>query len=345
CILSRSRSRSPETGGRSRNRSGTSSSSTHKTKAGGRSRPAVLALMFAQVDNSANDAAQCLDPVARPLSLLLLDPATRDYVCPELHDLRVRCVLDAPESRGLVYRAHRMRRMLDQHLAADQTRYIDVFRRRMLALQQTGSFNPDDMQVIRGHMLSLERRFSANSLFQSTEESRSGSVARKNVADALLALKMRFDLPAAFLDCPEMHRLLSTLHVAQAQGAMPQPLDMSRDMYRLALDRARVALVKRTAARIIQNARSLRLRMLPVSLLLHAQPVLNGRVLVRMAVSAQRQTHHIAWLLFDTKESEDAQAQRVCDVFAQFQRNLKDEGEETDEFECLRVVSVVVGGS
>ncbi|KAJ1833246.1 hypothetical protein LPJ73_007915, partial [Coemansia sp. RSA 2703] len=327
------------------NRSGTSSSSTYKPKAGGRSRPAVLALMFAPVDSSANDAAQCLDPVARPLSLLLLDPATRDYVCPELHDLRVRCVLDAPESRGLVYRAHRMRRMLDQHLAADQTRYIDVFRRRMLALQQTGSFNPDDMQVIRGHMLSLERRFSANSLFQSTEESRSGSVARKNVADALLALKMRFDLPAAFLDCPEMHRLLSTLHVAQAQGAMPQPLDMSRDTYRLALDRARVALVKRTAARIIQNARSLRLRMLPVSLLLHAQPVLNGRLLVRMAVSAQRQTHHIALLLVDTKESEDAQAQRVCDVFAQFQRNLKDEGEETDEFECSRVVSVVVGGS
>ncbi|PIA13563.1 hypothetical protein COEREDRAFT_11330, partial [Coemansia reversa NRRL 1564] len=113
---------------------------------GGRSRPAPLVLMFEPVHGeglhqsqelSAEDEALHIQPENRSLGLLLVDPATREYVEPELHDCRVRCVFDGIESRGIIYRAKRMQARLIQHLRTDRQRYIRVYSQRMEALNAT----------------------------------------------------------------------------------------------------------------------------------------------------------------------------------------------------------------
>ncbi|KAJ2799239.1 hypothetical protein H4R20_004518, partial [Coemansia guatemalensis] len=133
-------------------------------KVGGRSRPAPLVLMFEPVHGegiqqrqqlSADDEAAGIQPENRSLGLLLVDPTTREYIEPELHDCRVRCVFDGIESRGIIYRARRMQARLNQHLQADRQRYIRVYAQRMEALNATGAFNPIDMQIIRGHLTML----------------------------------------------------------------------------------------------------------------------------------------------------------------------------------------------
>ncbi|KAJ2611705.1 hypothetical protein H4S08_003032, partial [Coemansia sp. RSA 1365] len=237
-------------------------------KIGGRSRPAPLVLMFEPVHGegaqqrqelSAENEALNILPENRSLGLLLVDPATREYVEPELHDCRVRCVFDGIESRGIIYRAKRMQARLTQHLRTDRQRYIRVYAQRMEALNSTGRFNPIDMQIIRGYLTMLRNSSESDPLqigasaLDCTDRTNHGDdtelssnimaravvengVLRKravtaDVENALVQLMARFSLPSEFVGSPEFRKLCTKIFTAQMDGSLKEPFAIEADEY------------------------------------------------------------------------------------------------------------------
>ncbi|KAJ2497927.1 hypothetical protein GGH96_004730 [Coemansia sp. RSA 1972] len=230
-------------------RSADASDNVASKKAGGRTRPAPLLLMYELVHSP--ESEQLLDPLElvqaehRSLELLLTDPETRDYQTPELHDCRVRCVFDSMESRGIVYRAKRMQAKLAHYLQIDRARYIRVYQARMNALIASGTFNAVDLQVIRGHLTMLESagdsvgpisdvslREIEDRVLANRQSVVDNGVLRKRATAAdiqrsLVCLAARFALPVDFTSSPEFQNVCSALFTAQKDSVLVRPFALA----------------------------------------------------------------------------------------------------------------------
>ncbi|KAJ2550542.1 hypothetical protein EV175_004024 [Coemansia sp. RSA 1933] len=251
-------------------------------KGGGRNRPAPLVLMFepvyatnrqqeetkAEAEIAGGLRKDDIRPETRSLRLLLVDAATNDYVEPELHDCRVRCVFESIETRGIIYRAKRMGGKLRHYLQADRARYIQVFRHRMQALWETGAYNNSDMQSIRGHLLMLEQSDDAAALLllptpdplslkeagdlvspiitAAASTSRSivdngvlrNRTTERDIELALIRLKHRFSLPLDFVGSTEFRDFCTAAFIAQKDRTIDRPLSITADAYLHAVDRS-----------------------------------------------------------------------------------------------------------
>ncbi|KAJ1944720.1 hypothetical protein GGF37_002058 [Kickxella alabastrina] len=285
-------------------------SSTKGAKSiGGRCRPAALALMFEAVHSNTAVVTQASD---RPLNLLLTDASTREYIEPELHDCRVRCVLDSADARAIVYRAKRMQAKLDAHLHNDRARFIHVFQQRMQRLQESGQFNAADMQVLRSHFAVLE----GNQQQPEADSEGAASVAAAaaaagDVVAAVVRLKASFALPANFVDAPETHALFHALFAAAGasmQAGRPQSLPLpllTRASYASALDDALRDAQLRTCRRISKHIADG-----GATLLLHGRRIRGGpRGIVRISIGVRRQALLLDWAV--AGDAADAAAQVI----------------------------------
>ncbi|KAJ2807907.1 hypothetical protein H4R20_001085 [Coemansia guatemalensis] len=320
-------------------------------KVGGRSRPAPLVLMFEPVHGegiqqrqqlSAEDEAAGIQPENRSLGLLLVDPTTREYVEPELHDCRVRCVFDGIESRGIIYRARRMQARLNQHLQADRQRYIRVYAQRMEALNATGAFNPIDMQIIRGHLTMLrsasepdplqadgpvldyaaetghtyDAALASNGMARSVVENgvlRKRAVAA-DVEQALIQLVARFSLPPEFVGSAEFRKLCTTVFAAQKDGSLKAPFAMEASDYPLAVDRQWSHMRSAICRRLADAS--------------HYSVLLNGRYLheqhgiVTMTLEIDGQRHLLELLEADVGTGHEVLAQNIVATLSSLGRSL-----------------------
>ncbi|KAI7834407.1 hypothetical protein BX661DRAFT_221431 [Kickxella alabastrina] len=285
-------------------------SSTKGAKSiGGRCRPAALALMFEAVHSNTAVVTQASD---RPLNLLLTDASTREYIEPELHDCRVRCVLDSADARAIVYRAKRMQAKLDAHLHNDRAQFIHVFQQRMQRLQESGQFNAADMQVLRSHFAVLE----GNQQQPEADSEGAASVAAAaaaagDVVAAVVRLKASFALPANFVDAPETHALFHALFAAAGasmQAGRPQSLPLpllTRASYASALDDALRDAQLRTCRRISKHIADG-----GATLLLHGRRIRGGpRGIVRISIGVRRQALLLDWAV--AGDAADAAAQVI----------------------------------
>ncbi|KAJ2079397.1 hypothetical protein H4R24_003812 [Coemansia sp. RSA 988] len=288
---------------------------------------------------SSEEEAASIQPENRSLGLLLVDPSTREYVEPELHDCRVRCVFDGIESRGIIYRARRMQARLNHHLQADRQRYIRVYAQRMEALNATGSFNPIDMQIIRGHLTMLRRAgesdpfqvdgssldyavaaghandiaSGSNSMTRSVVED--GVLRKRTVAadveHALVQLVARFALPSEFAESSEFRKLCMTTFTAQKDGSLKEPFSMEAGDYSLAVDR-QWNRMRNTICRHLANA--------PYYSVLLCGRYLHGQhsiLAVSLEVGGQR--HLLELVDVDIDAGHERLAQNVLEIL----RNLK----------------------
>ncbi|KAJ1885709.1 hypothetical protein LPJ66_009988, partial [Kickxella alabastrina] len=274
---------------------------------GGRCRPAALALMFEAVHSNTAVVTQASD---RPLNLLLTDASAREYIEPELHDCRVRCVLDSADARAIVYRAKRMQAKLDAHLRNDRARFIHVFQQRMQRLQESGQFNAADMQVLQSHFAVLE----GDQQQPEADSEGAASVAAAAAGDvvaAVVRLKARFALPAAFVDAPETHALFYALFAAAGasmQVGRPQTLPLpllTRASYASALDDALRDAQLRACRRISKHIADG-----GATLLLHGRRIRGGpRGIVRISIGVRRQALLLDWAV--AGDAADATAQVI----------------------------------
>ncbi|KAJ2866444.1 centromere/microtubule-binding protein cbf5 [Coemansia erecta] len=328
-------------------------------KIGGRSRPAPLVLMFEPVATNQQQQQQqqqqqgttaltdihsdAIRPETRSLGLLLVDSGTNDYAEPELHDCRVRCVLDSIESRGIVYRAKRMAAKLEYYLQKDRARYIQVYRHRMQALWDTGAFNDADMQAIRGHLAMLEQpadsaTTSNGSSLQKESDTELYSVidngvlrtrtAESDVEAALIRLKSRFSLPLPFVASPEFHDFCKATFAAQRDGSADRPLSLTVATYLQAVDRA---VIERRLSVIREQQHS------GYSVVLYGYPNAVG-----VFVSCTQQTVGSLFELIATSDTDDAQtvAGKVNDCLVRLDSAMADEKAKT-----TRLLSIVTAGN
>ncbi|KAJ1882792.1 hypothetical protein LPJ66_011105, partial [Kickxella alabastrina] len=275
---------------------------------GGRCRPAALALMFEAVHSNTAVVTQASD---RPLNLLLTDASTREYIEPELHDCRVRCVLDSADARAIVYRAKRMQAKLDAHLRNDRARFIHVFQQRMQRLQESGQFNAADMQVLRSHFAVLEGDQQQPEADSEGAASVAAAAAAGDVVAAVVRLKARFALPAAFVDAPETHALFHALFAAAGASmqvgrpqSLPLPL-LTRASYASALEDALCDAQLRACRRISKHIADG-----GATLLLHGRRIHGGsRGIVRMSIGVRRQALLLDWAV--AGNAADAAAQVI----------------------------------
>ncbi|KAJ2326900.1 hypothetical protein IWW51_002039 [Coemansia sp. RSA 2702] len=284
-------------------------------KFGGRSRPAALLLMFEPLGPAAAlDEPEYREPEQRPLDLLLTDAETGEYVCEELHDCRVRCVLDSIESRGIVYRARRMQARVAHHLARDRAEVVRVFRARVQALQATGRFDPGDMQVIRGHLAMLEQSQGNDFGGRSSPRGLQGppqQMPNRDVERALVCLSARFALPEEFASSAEFGTLCRALLAAQTVEALPSAFSEHAG-YGACVDRQLQAARDSVCARMRGAAH--------YSVALHAEPLLGtsaGSTLLGIAVIVDTAAYTLDWIVADSGDSDEAVAQQVFDALQQ----------------------------
>ncbi|PIA12649.1 hypothetical protein COEREDRAFT_12459 [Coemansia reversa NRRL 1564] len=309
---------------------------------------------------SAEDEALHIQPENRSLGLLLVDPATREYVEPELHDCRVRCVFDGIESRGIIYRAKRMQARLIQHLRTDRQRYIRVYSQRMEALNATGKFNPIDMQIIHGYLTMLRNSsdldtlqvnasaqdcadradhrhdtpLSSNSLARAVV---SNGVLRKravtaDVEHALVQLVARFSLPPEFVGSPEFRKLCTTIFTAQMDGSLKEPFSIDVDDYSLVVDR-QWSHMRSAICRRLTGASH-------YSVLLHGRHKHEQHVIVTITLEIHGQRHLLEWVESDIRTGHKVLAQNVVEVLNSLKLSLgANLGETANMPPLLAVVS------
>ncbi|KAJ2453022.1 hypothetical protein EV183_002531 [Coemansia sp. RSA 2336] len=322
-------------------------------KAGGRTRPAHLLLMFEPVHQSNSSSSHELletpaleQPEDRSLELLLVDPATQEYVEPELHGCRVRCVFDSMESRGIVYRAKRMQAKLNYYLRIDRDRYVRVYRARLHALIATGAFNSVDMQVARGHLTMLEHAsaedqghlFAGSSNMLATDQisgtkdslqlqpsargilSSADSVLdngtlrrRATVADierSLICLSARFALPADFAKSREFNDFCTALYTAQNDGALSRPFGLgASSTYDSMVDSELLALRKSICTKQLAGATQ-------YSLTLNCcwKSARNNLLVISAAIVANKAAYTFDWIVVENGSAELAAQQVVGSV-------------------------------
>ncbi|KAJ2480058.1 hypothetical protein IWW56_002699 [Coemansia sp. RSA 2131] len=301
-------------------------------KAGGRTRPAPLLLMYELVHSP--DSEQLLDPLElvqaehRSLELLLTDPETRDYQTPELHDCRVRCVFDSMESRGIVYRAKRMQAKLEHYLQLDRARYIRVYQARMNALIATGTFNAVDLQVIRGHLTMLENagnsvgpisdiglREIEDHVLDNRQSVVDNGVLRKRTTAAdiqrsLVCLAARFALPVDFASSREFQNVCSALFTAQKDSVLVRPFALgSSSEYSQSVDHELCIAQKNICCRLLDASH--------YSVVLDGWPLTQSNVLVSFAVVVDAAAFTFDWVVVG--HSAETAAEQVAGVL----QNLK----------------------
>ncbi|KAJ1882828.1 hypothetical protein H4R99_004229 [Coemansia sp. RSA 1722] len=340
------------------------------SKIGGRNRPATLLLMFSPVSAPDTSEKPTADPETRSLGLLHYDTQTNEYEYPELHDCRVRSVFDGPESRGILYRAKRMQGKLDQALRSNRARYTEVYKMRMLKLEESGRYCPMDMEVIRGHLTTLQSTMECSSIGPGAQgwltngvasEDKSEAVVDRVEADKVLmavaALRNRFALPVEFVQCAEFQGLACVLTTAAAQRSGRQlhhAVPKTADQYREAIARAHGSFRDRVCREIAQasdadtaGSNEPGHSTIALSLLIHGHKLAHhhhddhqpDRVLLRLFASHQRRTFPIGWLLVDTHEPTDRLAEQVTQTVSALQDTVS---RHSSKPTC--VVSVVVAG-
>ncbi|KAJ2182245.1 hypothetical protein GGF45_000996 [Coemansia sp. RSA 551] len=302
-------------------------------KAGGRTRPAPLLLMYELVHSP--ESEQLLDPLElvqaehRSLELLLTDPETRDYQTPELHDCRVRCVFDSMESRGIVYRAKRMQAKLTHYLQIDRARYIRVYQARMNALIASGTFNAVDLQVIRGHLTMLENagnsvgpisdvglREIEDHVLDSRQSVVDNGVLRKRTTAAdiqrsLVCLAARFALPVDFASSREFRDVCSALFTAQKDSVLVRPFALgSSNEYSQSVDHELRITQKDICCQQLFDV-------LHYSVVLDGWQITQSSVLISVAVVVDATSFTFDWVV--VSHSAEAAAEQVAGVL----QNLK----------------------
>ncbi|KAJ1938105.1 hypothetical protein EC988_007692, partial [Linderina pennispora] len=288
-------------------------------KNGGRVRPAPLVLMYAPADPSDSPVAE-----NRSLSLLTVD-THNEYLDPDLHRQRVRCVLDGIESRGLIYRARRMQARLDHHLATSRERYIRVYRARMNRLLETGLFHPSDMQSIRAYLYTLETGEDDTPISHAPVAMRrsvfeNGQLRQKvslsDVEDALIHFKTKFAMPTEMVESSEFRAFCRAMFQAQRDGSLTTPFYTTPDAYMsrvgLVADKGRKTLYQRLASAE------------RYSVLLGASS--SGRY-IGISVSVQQQRHFLGWA--ENSDITSVAAQRVIAMLAELEHGIDGVGAET----------------
>ncbi|KAJ2631124.1 hypothetical protein H4R22_002197 [Coemansia sp. RSA 1290] len=346
-------------------------------KAGGRTRPAHLLLMFEPVHQSNRNSHHELletpvleQPEDRSLGLLLVDPATQEYVEPELHGCRVRCVFDSMESRGIVYRAKRMQTKLNYYLRIDRDRYIRVYRARLHALIATGAFNSVDMQVARGHLTMLEHasgedqghlfagssnilatdRVSGTKASHQLRSSTSGILAsadsvldngilrrRVTVADverSLICLSARFALPADFAKSREFTNFCTALYTAQNDGILSRPFGLgASSTYDSMVDSELLALRRNICTKQLSAAAQ-------YSLTLNCcwKSTRNSLLVISAAIVVNKDAHTFDWIVVENGSPETA-AQQIIDSIRNMEHLLQTGNGQSAKPSLLAVVT------
>ncbi|KAJ2850551.1 hypothetical protein IWW36_001801 [Coemansia brasiliensis] len=293
-------------------------------------------------------------PEDRSLGLLLVDPATQEYVEPELHGCRVRCVFDSMESRGIVYRAKRMQAKLNYYLRINRDRYIRVYRARLHALIGTGTFNSVDVQVARGHLTMLEhasgedqgRLFaestdmlamdrasnikdshqlqqlnggiltSADSVLDNGTLRRRTTIA--DIEQSLVCLSARFALPEDFAKSREFSNLCAALYTAQNDGILSRPFGLGTSRtYDAIVDRQLMTLRSNICAKHLATATQ-------YSLTLNCcwKSSRSNLMVISAGIVVDKAVHTFDWIVIENGSAETA-AQQVADSIRHMEQLLQ----------------------